>query len=401
MTTGKAMKTALAILALGASAARAQQHTIPLGDLLPEDRVVTAAGLAAGTAQAAGQAVTNAVNAGYLCTVQAANAIAAGRAGRDELNAAVQGLALALAPLASTGQVALAVAPALASLGAHTGNDAIHLTLNQAAKIAAALTAESDPAALPLIAAHTNAADIHLTPGQAARIAAALTAEADTNALEKIAALSTNRVTRWYDPEDPLRWAEWDGGTNIVIFVSTPTSVVYVVAINEGFNAPSGNPPWVYHSFPFAREGSWSGSLEYYPDSGNYMPRVVNWVDVGGGEYVPVAAWEGTSASFPIDLAVIDGGGSGTATVSTRPGQRIPVAVSRYYLPTNMIPPELANLDLLQAWLNNYYYTKAQADTNFVTLADKELHADSYTNLIWRSVFSNGWHWLVAYTNTP
>lgn len=31
----------------------------------------------------------------------------------------------------------------------------------------------------------------------------------------------------------------------------------------------------------------------------------------------------------------------------------------------------------------------------------KELHADSFTNLVWKSVYSNGWHWLVAYTNTP
>ena len=34
-------------------------------------------------------------------------------------------------------------------------------------------------------------------------------------------------------------------------------------------------------------------------------------------------------------------------------------------------------------------------------IAGKELHADSFTNLIWKSVFSNGWHWLVAWTNTP
>jgi hypothetical protein len=27
--------------------------------------------------------------------------------------------------------------------------------------------------------------------------------------------------------------------------------------------------------------------------------------------------------------------------------------------------------------------------------------SDSYTNLWWRNVFSNGWHWLVAYTNAP
>ena len=26
---------------------------------------------------------------------------------------------------------------------------------------------------------------------------------------------------------------------------------------------------------------------------------------------------------------------------------------------------------------------------------------DSYTNLLWRNVYSNGWHWLVAYTNAP
>jgi len=28
-------------------------------------------------------------------------------------------------------------------------------------------------------------------------------------------------------------------------------------------------------------------------------------------------------------------------------------------------------------------------------------HVDSYTNLIWQSIYSNGWHWLVAVTNTP
>ena len=33
--------------------------------------------------------------------------------------------------------------------------------------------------------------------------------------------------------------------------------------------------------------------------------------------------------------------------------------------------------------------------------ADKELHADSFTNLIWRTVWSNGWCWVIAYTNTP
>jgi len=33
--------------------------------------------------------------------------------------------------------------------------------------------------------------------------------------------------------------------------------------------------------------------------------------------------------------------------------------------------------------------------------SNKELHADSFTNLIWKTVWSNGWCWAIAYTNTP
>jgi hypothetical protein len=31
----------------------------------------------------------------------------------------------------------------------------------------------------------------------------------------------------------------------------------------------------------------------------------------------------------------------------------------------------------------------------------RDFHVDSYTNVIWKSVYSNGWMWLVAYTNYP
>jgi hypothetical protein len=31
----------------------------------------------------------------------------------------------------------------------------------------------------------------------------------------------------------------------------------------------------------------------------------------------------------------------------------------------------------------------------------KEYHRDSYTNIIWQSVYSNGWTWLIAHTNYP
>jgi hypothetical protein len=46
----------------------------------------------------------------------------------------------------------------------------------------------------------------------------------------------------------------------------------------------------------------------------------------------------------------------------------------------------------------------SEATNGFVTLdqalAAKEIHADSYTNLLWRTVISNGWVWLKPYTNT-
>jgi len=31
----------------------------------------------------------------------------------------------------------------------------------------------------------------------------------------------------------------------------------------------------------------------------------------------------------------------------------------------------------------------------------RDYHRDSYTNVIWKTVYSNGWMWLVAFTNTP
>lgn len=34
-------------------------------------------------------------------------------------------------------------------------------------------------------------------------------------------------------------------------------------------------------------------------------------------------------------------------------------------------------------------------------LQGETIVSDSYTNLWWRNVYSNGWHWLVAYTNAP
>lgn len=60
--------------------------------------------------------------------------------------------------------------------------------------------------------------------------------------------------------------------------------------------------------------------------------------------------------------------------------------------------PEGGYLTLEAFWQPSISTTRVDG---VVFEASKELHADSFTNLVWRSVFSNGWHWLVAYTNTP
>jgi hypothetical protein len=48
--------------------------------------------------------------------------------------------------------------------------------------------------------------------------------------------------------------------------------------------------------------------------------------------------------------------------------------------------------------------SRVAADSGTATnlwLQGETIVSDSYTNLWWRNVFSNGWHWLVAYTNAP
>ena len=47
---------------------------------------------------------------------------------------------------------------------------------------------------------------------------------------------------------------------------------------------------------------------------------------------------------------------------------------------------------------------KVDQDSGMATnlwLQGETIVSDSYTNLWWRNVYSNGWHWLVAYTNAP
>jgi len=59
----------------------------------------------------------------------------------------------------------------------------------------------------------------------------------------------------------------------------------------------------------------------------------------------------------------------------------------------------LATVSVFAGWLID---GKPATTTNTVyVVSEPEVHTDSYTNLVWKSVYSNGWMWLIAYTNTP
>lgn len=199
--------------------------------------------------------------------------------------------------------------------------------------------------------------------------------------------VGTNRVTRWYDPELPTRWAEWNGGSNIVIYLATVSATNYSVSLSADFLGADGQrPAWTNNVWPF-EDGVWHGMV--FNMGGEYWYSLQNTAMTYAWDAYPP-----NPVTFPL---VLSGVQSGTATVFSHYSYVTNIEW-RYVLPLHAIPPELANLDNLQGWLNNLYAGKAALDN---AIAAKEIHADSYTNLLWKSVYSNGWHWLVPYTNTP
>jgi len=76
-----------------------------------------------------------------------------------------------------------------------------------------------------------------------------------------------------------------------------------------------------------------------------------------------------------------------------------------WYSTTNslVLDPDIATGAAGYAYIT--YWTTTNLVGTFAlessVLATKELHTDSYTNVIWKTVYSNGWMWLVAYTNYP
>jgi len=111
-----------------------------------------------------------------------------------------------------------------------------------------------------------------------------LTNETDAAALN---ALATNRITRWYDPEDPNRFGQLEGGTNIVIYKAVVSGTNFTVELSADFLDTTylpDRPAWTNNVFPFGEQGLWYGRI----DGGSAR---INGLD--GGQ------WAGSSASFP------------------------------------------------------------------------------------------------------
>lgn len=181
-------------------------------------------------------------------------------------------------------------------------------------------------------------------------------AEGALQSATSAATLATNQFTAIWSPTSAGRWTDGDGNvwgvTNVTALLITFSSDTYPPA-------PFGSSP---HEFPFTinqgQEGyegqlAWIGRI----DSGFHQ--------VFGGS--PTVLWQNETEndySYPITLVAYEGC-SGTAVIDYG---TIPV--------TQIV--DRVSFD-----------------------STREYHADSFTNIVWREVWSNGWKYAVAYTNTP
>lgn len=171
--------------------------------------------------------------------------------------------------------------------------------------------------------------------------------ETDAIALD---ALATNKVTRWYDPDDVHRWAEWVVGmTNIVIYRAEVSGTNFMVTLSDNFLETQSmvRPAWTNNVFPFL-ETDWAGTQT--------VEQATVTFTAGG------TVWRTTETTYPLLVVPFTPYAQGTATVSIASFNLTTNVEWRYYLPTNAIPPELQNLDALQGWLNNLYAGKAAFD---------------------------------------
>ncbi len=149
--------------------------------------------------------------------------------------AGIEALAGTNAALAAAIHAAATNEAALRAAGDAAGIEALAGTN---AALAAAIHAAATNA-LAALGSHTNDAAIHLTPAQADGIELAL----------------TNRVTKLYDSTAPGMWSQIEGGTNVVVYSLTVTGTNYIISgtfiVDDGPTLTLTNAPLPFASAPW------------------------------------------------------------------------------------------------------------------------------------------------------
>ena len=187
-----------------------------------------------------------------------------------------------------------------------------------------------------------------------------------TQALD--AAIAPLRVpVRWYDAADSNRWAEYTGGGIVREYAVTPIGwnlQVPIALTNNGVEvlAPTNIAlPGV--AYPLTPGSSYGSVFAYNDESYNLW-----YLRFGVWDYANEPRWrlhihsgENPPALGEFEYVIEPYGPNETGNVYLR-CVTTNLLQQTYVLPTNAIPPELADLDALTAWLNSMFYTKAQTD---------------------------------------
>jgi hypothetical protein len=198
-----------------------------------------------------------------------------------------------------------------------------------------------------------------------ARAASALQVETDAIALNAIA---TNRITKLWDTTG----TQFIDATGAVWRISTIVQTNYGVSVLSTLNSYGTFPPQTWYDIP---------SFDYGWETEIFQDNAYFWYDKGG---MSQCAWVAH-----LDFA------DGEAGILE---MRLSLELSQQNLPS---PPE--GVAYVVKTFTSYQVTNRVDSLVFSSELEtqKELHRDSATNVIWRSVYSNGWSWLIAYTNYP
>ena len=209
--------------------------------------------------------------------------------------------------------------------------------------------------------AHTQAWSTITNPPES--ISTALQVETDAIALNAIA---TNRVMKLWDTSG----TQFVDATGAVWRISTIVQTNYGVSVLSALNSYGVSSPETWYDIPSFDDG-WTTEI--------FQDNAYLWYDKGG---MGQCAW----------VAHLDFADSEAGVLE----MRLSLELSQQNLP---YPPE--GVAYFCKTFTYYQVTNLVDTIMFASGSEKELHRDSATNVIWRTVWSNGWMWVIAYTNYP